>query len=340
MKRMKDFPHIVPGEPIQIGEACALHSKILDADFCLTVRLPRDYAVGKRRYPVIVMLDGGGHFLHMTGILDILERSNQVPEMIYVGINLPERWLHSTPTAMADPKTEKNFGKIECGGAEQFADCLEHEIIPFIDRTYRTEPYRMLGGHSLTGLFAAWVLMTRPEPYRAYFATTPSMWWNQGEWVKKAELLIPKIQGRRDIALNVGNEGNRHDRHIRRFAKLLKEKAPARVRSDFRSFPHETHGTVPHLGFWHALRHFFPDWSLPYPYDKISVAAIRSHFGRLSRRHGFEAQPTRPFLTGIANHLLQKGKLKKAEQILEYGLVLYSRSPELRQAIKDLRKAQ
>jgi predicted alpha/beta superfamily hydrolase len=45
------------------------------------------------------------------------------------------------------------------GGAAAFLDFLEHEVIPFVDRTYRTIPSdRGLLGHSYGGLFAIYAL--------------------------------------------------------------------------------------------------------------------------------------------------------------------------------------
>jgi predicted alpha/beta superfamily hydrolase len=58
----------------------------------------------------------------------------------------------------------RTSGDPNSGGAPAFLDFLEHELIPFIDRTYRTNTSdRGLLGHSLGGLFALYALEQRPR---------------------------------------------------------------------------------------------------------------------------------------------------------------------------------
>ncbi len=60
------------------------------------------------------------------------------------------------------------------GGGPAFLDFLEHELIPFIDRTYRTNTSdRGLLGHSMGGLFALYALEQRPALFQRIVAASP-----------------------------------------------------------------------------------------------------------------------------------------------------------------------
>src|SRR5690606_39393109 len=51
------------------------------------------------------------------------------------------------------------------GGGRNFLNFIEKELIPFIDKNYRTEPNRILVGHSLGGLLTLNSYMDRSEEH-------------------------------------------------------------------------------------------------------------------------------------------------------------------------------
>jgi predicted alpha/beta superfamily hydrolase len=64
----------------------------------------------------------------------------------------------------------------ESGHAAAFAEALQDELLPFIERTYRTDPTdRTLWGHSLAGAFALYVLLEGPRLFHRTIATSPSV---------------------------------------------------------------------------------------------------------------------------------------------------------------------
>ena len=56
-----------------------------------------------------------------------------------------------------------------------------------IDARYRTDPARRAyAGHSYGGLFGAYVLTTRPDMFRTYILSSPSLWFDNQ--------LVPRLQ--------------------------------------------------------------------------------------------------------------------------------------------------
>ena len=55
---------------------------------------------------------------------------------------------------------------------------LSKELIPNIEKDYRTNSYRILSGHSASGQFVLYTLTSEPTLFNAYFAVSPSLDWD------------------------------------------------------------------------------------------------------------------------------------------------------------------
>ena len=56
---------------------------------------------------------------------------------------------------------------------------MQDELFPYIEKNYRTVPYRLLEGHSLGGMFSIHVLFEHPEMCQAHFAMSPYVMWDE-----------------------------------------------------------------------------------------------------------------------------------------------------------------
>jgi uncharacterized protein len=68
---------------------------------------------------------------------------------------------------------------------------MKKELLPRIEAQYRTMPYRILAGHSVTGLFALYAFVEDPTVFQAVVAMDPSVWWDDQLLVKRAAATIP-----------------------------------------------------------------------------------------------------------------------------------------------------
>ncbi|MFZ2493879.1 MAG: alpha/beta fold hydrolase [Thermoanaerobaculia bacterium] len=158
-------------------------------DYKLYVSLPRDYATSRARYPVIYLLDADYSFAIAHNVVEHLADRGQLPWAIVVGIaydGAPQYRMHRTrdytPTRTLDltgvPAHQQPYQKYT-GGGPKFREFLAAELVPLIDRTYRTTRERVLVGHSYGGLFAAWMLLTTPDVFTGYVAISPSLWYDE-----------------------------------------------------------------------------------------------------------------------------------------------------------------
>jgi len=157
--------------PIRGSETRSLRSSEIGQEYRLYVYLPRSYGYANRRYPAIYILDADADFGLAAHLIPQRAAGREIPELVIVGIaygeGVPEglnpRYRDFVPSA---------FG----GQAEKYLNFLRRELIPFIDSEYRTDPSdRTICGHSLGGVFAAFVLFETPPLFSRYLVGAPGI---------------------------------------------------------------------------------------------------------------------------------------------------------------------
>lgn len=142
-----------------------------------TVRLPEGYAAQpQRRYPTIYVLDGPPLDGHTADAARALAREGAGPGVLVVGIpnmRRGERARDFLPPSMSFPRRD---GSTFTGGGDRFLGFLRDELVPRIDRDYRTAAPRLLVGHSLGAIFACWSLVSAPALFQGRFAHSPAVW--------------------------------------------------------------------------------------------------------------------------------------------------------------------
>src|SRR5687768_10660306 len=155
-----------------------INSQILGEERTILVRVPANYTIGSEKFPVVYMLDAHApQNLMMAGIVEQQAWSGMIPEMIIVGIQNTNRTRDLTPT-----KTERDG----TGGGDKFLDFIEKEVIPLVEKSYRTQPFRVFAGHSLGGLTAVYAFLARPHLFNAYIAASPVLHWDNDFVIKRA----------------------------------------------------------------------------------------------------------------------------------------------------------
>jgi predicted alpha/beta superfamily hydrolase len=65
------------------------------------------------------------------------------------------------------------------GGAAKFRAFLARELIPDVEKAFRTDGFRIVSGHSASGQFALYCLESEPALFQAYIALSPSLDWDR-----------------------------------------------------------------------------------------------------------------------------------------------------------------
>lgn len=90
-----------------------------------------------------------------------------MPEVIVVGL---PNVRGGRPRDYTPPFIRQNTEDLKSpmGRADHFLSFLKKELIPHIEREYRTVPFRMIAGHSRGGLFVVYSLIADPRLFTAF----------------------------------------------------------------------------------------------------------------------------------------------------------------------------
>ncbi len=310
-------PEPRPDAPV----AVQLESKVLTETRTILVRVPASYAGGKRAYPVLYMTDGDRQIGHTAAVVDFLAREGRMPEVIIVGINNTDRTRDLTPTkveTMAGGNGQR-FPTPTSGGGDRFLDFISTEVIPYVEKNYRTQPYRVFAGHSFGGLFAMHTFLTRPTLFNGVIAVSPTLTWDNRyvyrhavEWVKSAPA--------RPVALvvSVGNEGQELDREFDALKALLQKSGPKSLSFEAVRFPDEDHGSVVLPTHYAGLRRVFEPFRFVLNATddpKKLYPAAREHYAKASAQVGFALPIPEQTANVIGYRLLQAGHVKEAVEV-------------------------
>ncbi|HEY4831201.1 MAG TPA: alpha/beta hydrolase-fold protein [Waddliaceae bacterium] len=182
----------------------------------LYVSLPKTYSnIDTLHYPVLYVLDGKFSFTSFHSIREVLDLGREIKDIIIVAIDdssrtdadwFADRYYDFTPSSVPRSDTQWSkimnlpIGKLRSGGAELFLSTLQNDMIPFIDRHYKTTTDRGLSGHSLGGLFAGYCLLKKPELFKRYGINSPSFWWNNNEMLSLENTFVTR---NRSISANI-----------------------------------------------------------------------------------------------------------------------------------------
>jgi len=146
----------------------------------IIIGLPESYERNPtKRYPIVVLLDGDYLFDPFYGALSYGSYWEDLPETIIVGISQnknEERFDDSN----YDESTDLPDGK----GA-QFFEFIGTELLPYIEKNYRTAPFRIIAGHDTTAGYLNFFLYKDYSIFNAYISLSP-------ELVPEMETRIPE----------------------------------------------------------------------------------------------------------------------------------------------------
>ena len=330
-----------PNNNITIGKIDTVRSKILNETRRIWVYVPASASnkmFTKQVYPVVYLLDGSSHFHSVTGLiqqLSFVSGNTVLPEMIVVGIENTDRTRDLTPTH----STTSAFGQTpemlkNSGGGDNFLAFIENELIPYMDTAYPVAPYKMLVGHSFGGLLVMHTLLNKPELFNAYIAIDPSVWWDDQALVKKATIALkqntfPARPFYFAIAnvIHTKNDINKIEKDTAitssgmrtafQFAKTMDKYKKANQPWHWKYYPDDSHGSVPLIAQYDALRTFFKDHQLTLPPDPgdMEAAIFKNHYQKVSALMGYKVLPPEMKINRMGYTLM---KMERQEQAYEF----------------------
>jgi predicted alpha/beta superfamily hydrolase len=307
-------------EPIVIGTKHILHSNILNEDREYWINLPESYNDDEesyKKYPVLVVLDGNTHFNFIAGIVSYMSGNGKIPEMIVVSIQNVDRRRDYTPDKTITVRENNS------GGGDKFISFLEDELIPELNRKYRTAPYRILFGHSLGGLLATHAYMKEKTLFNSFISVDPSFGtWDAKTMDKKLESVTVNSFDR-FIYFATANWGKRNirnrDRHLRLY-DALNSKCEGEFPAKLEYFENENHGSVPPIAFYNGISAIFKDYGISFR-DVDTTVQLMEHFQSISQRLSWNFKPPELLVNRIGYRMLRSSNENETSKALEFFIL-------------------
>lgn len=318
------------GETVTIGQTQRIHSAVLNEDREYFVYLPDSYGWARdRRYPVLYVLDGKTHFAHTVGSVGFLAAQGEIPEMIVVAIASTVRVRDFTQTDWPEMW-------VGGGGADNFKRFLSAELIPDIERRYRTDGFRVLSGHSAGGQFALYCLSSEPSPFQAYFALSPSLDWDNSLPQRSLEKSFKSTRNLKAF-LYVARSDD-YDRALADYERLvqtLRTKSPQGFRWQSQAFPEETHISVPLLAQIDALRHLYAGYRFHNDMLGKGLSFAQQHFQDVSKTVGWPLAIPEGVINSLGYAALSDGKNQDAIALFKRNVEANANSANAYDSLAD-----
>lgn len=239
-------PATAPVDAVPVHESFTVESGALGEARRINVYTPPSYRAAppaRTALPVLYMPDGGldEDFPHVANTVDSLIALGVIRPVIVVGIPNTQRRRDLTgPTRVA---TDSAIAP-RVGGSAAFRRFIRQELMPEIERRYRTTPERAIIGESLAGLFIVETFLEEPSLFTHYVALDPSVWWDKGALVDSAEATLRTFNSEPRTLYLANSDVADIAAGTARLAAVLRASAPQGLRWRYEPRPDLTHATI------------------------------------------------------------------------------------------------
>ena len=312
------------GTDIILGKTIPMTSKILNREVNVLISVPDGYNAGSAKYPVLYDLNSFLSFTLDCGSAGLLGRNLIIPSMIVVGVPSLERGYVPTPFE------ERGEDPTATDLSLKF---LREELIPFVEKNYRTNAFRILYGHSVGGLFTMYTLFNEPDLFTAYLAGSPWFQTNNQYWLKNIEKMAKtrNLDGK-FLFMTVGKDEAPLTIDTYRELEKWMNGRPTTGLTWKSAWLEGDHGSMVGRNIYDGLLFIFSGWRIPdEPIINADVAKIdeylKSHSERWSK-YGFDTSSIFPEarLNAFGYILVNRKEYDKAVKILSYNIKLYPNS--------------
>ena len=339
---------------ITIGKRDSLFSTTLNEKREFWVSVPNTFrpAISNEKFPVVILLDGEDHFFSTVGMVDRFSTNignEQCPPMIIVGLMNTDRIRDFYPTFEND----------------SFAIFLKDELLPYIDKNYPTEPYRVLIGHSIAGLRVVHTAIYDSNLFNSYLAIDPSLGHDKNKWYEHARKDIEEFNlGKNRMYIGMGQTMpykmsqdtasikkdttgySNHMRRIMEFSETMMKKNTANAKPFAWKFhPDESHQSLTQLVTYEGICFLFNWYKMtclnelldPETPPEPALKLLVEHHKRISDNLGYAVIP--PENSTLIWYLFEYKKQKeKAYAIAKYNLACHPGSKEAIEWVEKIKE--
>jgi predicted alpha/beta superfamily hydrolase len=298
------------------------------------VHTPASYSKSSdSRYPVLYLLDGKSKLKHVIFTTNILAKKLNMPEIIIIALPAGNtRQQDYTPNYLSMHSSN------QVGNANNFSKYLEFDLIPFVDKNFRTEPYRIVSGHSRSGLFVINDLINKTRLFQAHFAFSPALWPNEFRIINK---MTQKQQANKPYSgflyANIGDKENQKmHKSLQKLSTQLEKFSNNKFNWHTNIVADESHSTTAIIGHHMAFRKLYTNWDKPWQvYKQGGLKTIEKRYNLLSDEFNYRVIPDQRAINSIGYRFLQNKQISKAIEAFEMNIRYYPKSANSYDSLAD-----
>lgn len=230
-------------DPIPVHDTFKIQSKLVNEERTINVWIPVEYKSSSDSLPVMYMPDGGlkEDFPHIANTLADLISKKKIKPIILVGIENTKRQKDLTgPTQV---EKDKEIAP-EVGSSADFRAFINLELIPEINKKYRTTAIKGIIGESLAGLFVMETFLLKPDNFNFYIAFDPSLWWNDHNFDKNATKYLENFPEHKTTIWFASSSAEGMQNATQNIANVLDKIPSDKLTWKYSDEPKEEHHTI------------------------------------------------------------------------------------------------
>ncbi len=338
----------------QTIETKKINSSILSQERELLIYWPWQYdEFPEKKFEVIYVFDAQARemFDQVHSTLQFL--GGQEFAFIVVGVKSPyveetnqSRNKDFLPQPLNDETIEKRRGQF--GGAGDFSLFLKNEVVPYIDKNYRTLPTRVAVGHSNGGTFISYCLLTEPDLFDAFIAISPNYAYDKGQMVDRFREFNPNdLHLKKFVFISNANENSKTEERWNGWAEsrekivdiLKNEKFGSKIHLETKDFSDtENHSSTYPIGVFYGLKAYID-------YQFRTGENITAYYDQLANNNLISLNPENTNM--FAYECFWANKPSQAIIVINWAIHkfpdehnLYDSQGEFYETIGDLKKAK
>lgn len=305
-----------------LGEKIKLYSKFLQEEQEIWLSLPYHYQRSQAAFPVIYVFDGDGHFNTTANCVQYLANNYvyQMPQSIVVGIrSLSTPWRGNF---MPEADTSRKVNR-----AKLLLQFMQVELLPYIEKHYRTLPHRTLIGHSAGATFTTYAWLKAPDLFRNCLAISPSLGSRMLVLLECArQLKQQKGLNHREYHLSTAEHDlPNYAQNAQIWNDSLHQLLDSNTRYSFRIYPQKTHYNLVPNAIFDGILTLYQDWEFTIPPDSSTVEKLDELLTRQDQRFGV-SYPQELAYHRVVRGLIGAEKWDLALQLLTHWQKVQARS--------------
>ncbi|AIY64346.1 tetratricopeptide repeat protein [Pseudoalteromonas piratica] len=280
------------------------------------VQLPKSYSQKQNKRYVLMFDFHPNAKNYLPGMHDWMSHNGEWP------------WLE---TIIVTPAYGNPVGRLfdATGKTTPLLDFFEAQLVPEIDKQYRTNGFRIFSGFRVNGSVVLSSLVNKPNLFNAHIVISPELTPKRVNILKDYGKKLAKLNNKPRYLLFTHGETIKEDHQQHRYSQLKEEisaNAPASLQWQYQNYKAHYFMSLPVLSTAYGIEQIFDEihngLAPESQIAKQGVEAIVGHYKRLStEKFGFEVSP-KSSINALGFHLLETSP-EQAIKVFNQALALY-----------------